>query len=116
MGSTAHRVHIVYEDFQYRNMPRTGLNLMPVKLIGVIEIFQERYEPLVSFTKQSPSTGKTYYSDQRLKDLGVWPKGLKHGRDAIRHLLQWYTFGYGSQFGVMERTMVTLSTPMKRGA
>ena len=91
-------VHIIYEDFQYRNYARMGLDLTPVKVIGIIELMQERYEPFVTFTKQSAATGKAFYSDDRLKTLGIYPKGVKHGRDAMRHLLQWLNFGGGGQY------------------
>lgn len=104
MSLDAGSMHIIYEDFSYRNVARTGLNLMPVKLIGIIELFQERYEPLVTFTKQSAAQGKAYYSDEKLKRLGVYVPGKEHGRDALRHLLQWYTFGPGSQYGNVDQT------------
>lgn len=89
--------HIIYEDFQYRNFSRAGLDLTPVKVQGVIELFREWHEPFISFTCQSPATGKAFYSDDRLKSLGVyWGHGKGHARDATRHLLQWAGFGAGS--------------------
>jgi len=104
-----HQVHIVYEDFNYRNVARAGLDLTPVKLIGVIEVFRERHEPIVTFTKQTAATGKAYFTDDKLKRLGIYVKGKKHGRDAMRHLLQWYTFGPGSQYGNVDATrLVTM--------
>jgi len=90
-------LHIVYEDFQYRNVSRTGLNLYPVKLIGVIELVQEKY-PSVGFYKQSASTGKGYWSDEALREIGVYQRGTPHGRDAQRHLLHWLAFKEGSQY------------------
>lgn len=92
------RTHVIYEDFEYRNYARMGLDLTPVKIIGVIELFREWHEPFVGFYKQSAATGKAFYTDTKLKELGVYAVGKKHGRDATRHLLQWANFGAGGQF------------------
>lgn len=97
-GPADDKVHVIYEDFTYRNYARMGLDLTPVKVIGIIELMQWRYDPLVTFTKQSAATGKAFYNDDRLKELGVYAVGLKHGRDATRHLLQWLNFGAGGQY------------------
>lgn len=90
---------IVYEDFSYRNASRAGLDLTPVKIIGVIELYRERYESnTIGFWKQQASQGKAFYTDDRLKDLDVyWAHGKGHARDATRHLLQWFTFQQGAQ-------------------
>lgn len=101
-------VHVIYEDFSYRNRARAGLDLTPVKLIGIIELYRERYEPFVSFTKQSAAAGKGFYTDEKLKDLNVYVTGKQHGRDATRHLLQWANFGAGSQWIDMQKTTLEL--------
>lgn len=90
--------HIIYEDFSYRNASRTGLDLTPVKMIAIIEMFKEKYEPFIHFHLQSAATGKAFWSDEKLKEKGIYTKGRKHGRDATRHLMQWFAFGAGSQF------------------
>jgi len=94
--------HIIYEDFSYRNASRGGLDLTPVKMIGVIEMYKEQYEPFVQFHLQSAATGKAFWSDPKLKEKGIHAKGRKHGRDATRHLMQWLAFGAGSQYGFTE--------------
>jgi hypothetical protein len=101
--------HIIYETFEYRNAARMGLNLTPVKMIGVIEVFKEWYEPLCGFWPQSAAQGKGFYSDEKLKELGVYVKGKKHGRDATRHLLQWLTFGAGSQYVNIDEAVMELT-------
>jgi len=103
-----HQTHVIYEDFSYRNRARTGLDLTPVKLIGIIELFRERFEPLTLFTKQSAAAGKGFFTDDKLKDLGVYVTGMQHARDATRHLLQWANFGAGSAFMNMEKVVVKL--------
>lgn len=102
--------HVIYESFQYRKLSRGGLDLTPVKLIGVIELMRDRFEPLVTFTEQSPATGKAFYSDDRLKQMGIYKPGTPHGRDAERHLMQWITFGYGSQYVDIDKIKVVLAS------
>ena len=75
-----------------------GLDLTPVKMIGIIELFVERHSLIVPATKQSPSTGKSFYNDEELKRIGCYKVGMAHGRDATRHLLQWANFGAGGQY------------------
>jgi hypothetical protein len=100
---------IIYETFEYRNRARSGLDLTPVKLIGVIEIFKERHHPLVGFVKQSAATGKAFFNDDRLKQMGAYMPGKKHGRDATRHLLQWANFGAGAQHIDLSRCEIFLT-------
>jgi hypothetical protein len=98
LSSTEDHANIIYEDFQYRNYARAGLDLTPVKMIGIIELFIERHEPIILASKQSPSTGKSFYKDDELKKIGCYKVGMQHGRDATRHLLQWANFGAGGQY------------------
>lgn len=99
---------IIYEDFTYRNASRMGLDLTPAKMIGVIELFREWHEPLIGFYKQSASTGKGFYNNDKLKAIGAYVPGMEHGRDATRHMLQWITFGAGAQYIDIEHLTVRL--------
>jgi hypothetical protein len=111
MNDSVGHADIIYEDFMYRNHARAGLDLTPVKMIGIIELFIERHEPLVLATKQSPATGKAFYKDDELKRIGCYAVGMQHGRDATRHLLQWANFGAGGQFfdhDVLQYQMLTV--------
>lgn len=110
VGNCENLCHVIYETFQYRKLSRGGLDLTPVKLIGVIELVRDRFEPLVTFTEQSPATGKAFYSDDRLKQMGLYKPGTPHGRDAERHLMQWITFGYGSQYVDIDKIKVVLAS------
>lgn len=93
--------HIVYEDFTHRQ-GATGVNYSPVKLQGIIELYKELYEPLYAFFhKQNPSVQAkgNYYSDSRLKELGVYyGHGKGHARSATKHMLHWLNFGSGGQY------------------
>lgn len=101
-------VHVIYETFEYRNAARSGLDLSPVKLIGIIELYKERYEPQTMFTAQSAATGKAFWNDDKLKARNIYAKGRKHGRDGTRHLMQWLAFGAGCQYGDINKMKFTL--------
>jgi len=89
---------IVMEDFAFRGRASTGLNLFPMQLIGIARLY-EMIEPSgkLQLFLQSPSFGKSYYTDRMLKSHDVYKRGIPHGMDALRHLLQWATFGAGSR-------------------
>ena len=88
--------YLIYEKFHYRNKARPGLDLTAPKLIGVMDLLAEE-EGLLVFP-QMPSEAKGYWTDDQLKRFQVYVKGLQHGRDAMRHLLQWWQFKFGFQF------------------
>ena len=92
--------HVVYEDFQFRQGIRTGLDLTPAKLIGVIELCAESTS-FVQFYVQQPSVqgDKAFFTNDRLKELDAyWPHGKGHARSATKHLLYWLKFGAGAQY------------------
>lgn len=84
--------HVVCESFEYRNnRHRDNLELYSLEMIGVIKLYCDP-------SMQTASKGKGFYTDTKLKKLGLYIPGRGHGRDAMRHLLHWYTFGPGFQY------------------
>lgn len=106
------KVHIIYEDFTFRiGSSRTGLDFTPARIQGVIELYREKFEPLVGFDKQVPSVqgNKAFYSDNRLKQLGVyWGHGKGHARSATKHLLHWLNFGAGGKYVDVTRVQMEI--------
>lgn len=103
--------HIIYEGFNFRNAVKKGTDLTPVKIIGVIELYQGQYEPMISFTEQQPSVqgDRGFYSDEKLKELGVyWAHGRGHARSATKHMLYWLNFGPGGQYVDIQTTPMEL--------
>lgn len=97
------KFYLIYERFDYRNKARPGLDLTAPKLIGVMDLIVEE-EGLLCYP-QMPAEAKGYWTDDQLKRFNVYVKGLIHGRDAMRHLLQWWQFKAG--FGIHEITPFT---------
>jgi len=87
----------VYESFEYRNASRAGLNLTPVKMIGVIELLGESTEGIKIYP-QNAAQGKGFWKDDKLKKYELYATGVQHGRDATRHMLHFFTFGPGAQY------------------
>lgn len=96
---------IICENFEFRQGARTGLDLYPVELIGIIKLFADKYE--YGLHMQSAATGKGYYSDALLKKHDLYRAGFEHGRDAARHLLHWYMFGPGYQYNMNQKVYLT---------
>ena len=86
---------IICESFQYRQLPKAVLT--PVEVIGVVKEWARQNEVEVIF--QTPAQGKFYFSDTRLKAMGLWKPGKPHAMDAMRHLLYFLGFGQGVVLG-----------------
>lgn len=98
--------YIIIEDFEFRRGKRSagGLELFPVQMIGVSRLYSLIANPNCACFVQKAAQGKAYYTDPVLKQLGLHKRGIPHGIDASRHLLQWYTFGAGYQFAGSKKT------------
>lgn len=88
--------YVISEDFEFRRNSKEGLILYPLELIGVMEIWTALNRK--SFTRQKASQGKSYYNNDVLTRDGLYIRGKPHAMDATRHLLHWFTFGFGYQF------------------
>lgn len=92
--------YIIIEDFESRrgSLARGGLNLFPVQLIGVTRLYELLAQHQCASFIQKAAQGKSYWSNDTLKQAGFYLRGKPHAMDASRHLLQWLMFGYGYQF------------------
>lgn len=93
---------VIYEDFNYRNNARKGLELFSVQLIGVINMYEEAVKPLkpVVLKKQNPgSVIGQYFTNKRLRTDNLYKTTTGgHANDACRHLLHWFTFWEGYKY------------------
>lgn len=89
-------LYILAESFEFRQQQRDGLVLYSRNLLGVSELWCKLHDAY--FYEQSASVGKGYYSDDQLRNAGVYLRGRPHANDAIRHLLHWTTFRRGSEW------------------
>lgn len=75
---------IVCESFVHTH--RDAVDYTPVEFISLTKWFVER-KP-VDLVFQTPSFGKGYFNDEKLKKLGIYKRGAGHAMDALRHLFQ----------------------------
>ena len=88
--------YIICEEFEFRNRSRKGLDLYPRELLGVCELYVQQHKRILF--RQKAMEGKAFYSNDKLKRDGLYLPGKPHAMDGLRHLLHWYTFGFGFQF------------------
>lgn len=86
---------IVIEDYRvysWKTDDHAWQGLHTPRLIGAIEyICHNRGTPL---TKQSAQQGKGFCTDDKLQAWGLYQKGERHARDAIRHAIYYLLFGH----------------------
>lgn len=77
---------IIYEAFHFRQNMK-GVVFTGVEYIGVIELYaQLHYIEVIIIT---PSDGKGFWDDKKLKVIGVHNPGHVHGNDAMRLILRY---------------------------
>lgn len=84
---------VVYESFHWQS--RRSVDFTPIEVIGVIKLWcklnGKKLEP------QTPSQGKAFWTDDKLKRANLYVVGSPHKRDATRHMLHYLTFNQGDK-------------------
>lgn len=92
---------LISEDFEIRPNSPAGLILFSCQLIGITAAYSEICK--VPLKMQKAGYGKSHFADaKQLKEAGVYKPGAawEHSMDAMRHFMQWYTFGPGYKYHV----------------
>ena len=87
----AENTFLVYETYRlYESKAKVmiGNEFETVQIIGVIKYLCEKRG--IPYT-DSPTSNKAFFTDTRLKKLGLYVT-IEHRRDAIRHFLYWLYF------------------------
>ena len=85
--------HIRCEDYRVYEWKAADHSWSPVhtiRFIGAIEVAS--YEEGIPLSFCMASHAKKFWDDNKLKHFGLYPKGLRHGKDALRHLLYYMLF------------------------
>ena len=96
-GSGSKRTNIICEDFEFRAKSPPGLLLTSAHLIGVVLAYQEAQGCQLYMQKASYAKSG-YFTDTALKSASVYIPAQPHAMDAMRHFMQWYTFGPGFRY------------------
>jgi hypothetical protein len=79
---------VVYEKFDRRS---TAVDLIAVECIGILKEWARQHRG-VTLEEQSASMAKFFWSDEKLKALGLYRIGKPHACDAVRHILYYAYF------------------------
>lgn len=58
------------------------------------------------FKLQTAAQGKGHFTNDKLKALDLYNRKTSHGRDAVRHILQWFHFQEGFQFNKNQKIVL----------
>lgn len=81
-----------YRVYKWRAKHHAGSNLLTARVIGRIEALAT-VEQVNTIIKQPAHIAKGFCTDTKLREWGMYVKGEKHARDAIRHGCYFILFG-----------------------
>lgn len=84
-------VYEAYHVYAWRLQEHTFSEVPTIQLIGMIKTIS--LQRSINFGEQTAQTGKAFFTDDRLKRMGIFFEGQKHARDSLRHACQFVTFG-----------------------
>lgn len=73
---------ILYENFKHR-AGMMNAELYSVQVIGVTRLYAEVHNIDIPLTPL-PSEAKAFWTDDKIKKLGMWRPGKKHAMDSLR--------------------------------
>lgn len=81
-------LYVVYESFNVR--PGTAFDHSAIETIGIIKNWLwQNSRPGRSVITQSSSEAKFFWTNNKLKKVGLHTPGKDHMNDAVRHMLTW---------------------------
>lgn len=79
-----------YKIYSWKAASHSWESLYTPQLIGAIRLYCEQAQLWLHL--QMANTAKGFCKNKKLREWGYYEKGLKHGRDAIRHGCYWLLF------------------------
>ena len=86
---------VVMEDYRvyaWRQKQHVGSEMMTTRVIGALELMSMQHH-VPHIIKQPAHVAKGFCDDKKLKEWGMYQKGQRHARDAIRHGCYFILFG-----------------------
>jgi len=106
--------HVICENFVFRQGNQLGVDLYPCELIGILKLHRTFHVDMshqLYFQPASVQGKKAYFTDKLLKDMGLYIKGIEHGRSAVKHLLYWLQFAQGARYDVNMEKLRLVDAP-----
>lgn len=85
---------VVYESYQvyeWKTEDHSWSQIPTVQVIGCLQTLLILND--IPYWTQTAQIAKQFVTDQRLEDWGMWFRGIRHARDAIRHGTYFLLFG-----------------------
>jgi hypothetical protein len=92
-------MHLVCESFQNRGM---GKEIVSAEYIGVVKAFVQESNQMTMFREREwyfeqvaatiKGNDNVFWTDDKVKQLGLWAPNRRHEMDALKHLLHHMTF------------------------
>jgi hypothetical protein len=70
------------------NLGKEAANVVAPQYVGIARLYAE-LSPSTKWVTQTPSEGKGFWNDQKLKKVGLYMPGKRHANDATRHVLHY---------------------------
>jgi hypothetical protein len=92
-GADPRQIYLRYEDYrvyEWKSADHSWSQIHTLRWIGAIQV--------AAHVTQTPNSccmaqhAKGWWTDEKLKHFGIYPTGLRHGKDALRHLLYYMLF------------------------
>jgi hypothetical protein len=92
---------LICEDFELRPGKTEEVIFYSAYIIGVTMAHAEKKKLQLRMQKPAYGMGGYFKSIEKLKERGVYVGGkdYEHGMAAMRHFMQWLTFGPGFRYG-----------------
>jgi len=92
---------LICEDFELRPGKMEGVIFYSAYIIGVTMAHAERNKLDLIMQKPAYGMGGYFRTIEKLKEAGVYKGGkdYEHSMAAMRHFMQWFTYGPGYRFG-----------------
>lgn len=89
---------LICEDFEFRDRSPKGLVMTSAHLIGIVMAYAEAHNSSLYMQKAAYAKSGFYGNDRALKQAECYVPTLPHAMDAMRHFMQWFTFGPGYRY------------------
>lgn len=85
-------VYEAYRVYKWKTKDHANSDLHTSQFIGVIRAICAMRS--IPYHMQMAQVAKQFCTDDKLKEWGLWIKGQRHARDAIRHAIYFITFNW----------------------
>ena len=79
-----------YRIYEWKSADHSWSQVHTLRWIGAIQVAAHVKATNLSFCMAQHAKG--FWTDEKLKHFNLYPKGLRHGKDALRHLLYYMLY------------------------